>query len=696
MDNHKFYKINLNTEIQFLKGVGPKRGSVLNSFGIDTIQNLIRHFPRKYLDRTNIKHIKDLKIGEQAVIIGHIKSFGLKRLKRGKYFQLNIADETGRLSCIWFNAVSWIIDKFKVNDLVAVFGKIEFYKGLRIIHPEFDLLDQNSDALNTGRIIPIYPSSEKLKQSGLDSRGFRRLVLIALNKLNTIDDHYSDNFLKQESLLSINDAIHKAHSPENHDDLKKAYYRLKFDEYFFMQLALAINKNKIEKYNSKPIMELGPYVKDMYKNLGFELTSAQIRVLKEIRKDLSLNRPMNRLIQGDVGCGKTVVAMLTSAIVIAEKMQVAIMAPTEILAEQHYNSFQEYCKILNISCDLLISNIDAKNKKLIYENLELGNIQIIVGTHALFQKNVKFKNLGLVVVDEQHRFGVEQRKNLISKGTHVNVLAMTATPIPRTLTFAMHGDMDLSWIDEQPKNRIPIKTKIISKDKINIVYDLMKKEMDKGRFCFIVFPIIQESEKIDAKDAESAFNEFSTSIFKDYSLGFLHGKLQKDEKKVLMEKVNNNQIQCLVSTTVVEVGINNPNATIMVIENSERFGLTQLHQLRGRVGRGTFQSYCYLIERKKTLNANKRLKTLEKTLNGFEIADYDLKLRGPGEFFGTKQHGYMSNKLLDIANDSKIIYHARNLAFSLVDKDCNLNEHSKIKSKLINDYSSILEFSNIG
>ena len=696
MEKQNFYKVNLNTEIQFLKGVGPKRGFILNSFGIHTIKDLIRQFPRKYLDRTNRKKISDITIGEKTVIIARVLSFSTKKLKRGKYFQLNLSDDTGNLSCIWFNAVSWIIDKFQIGDLVAVFGKVEFYKGYKITHPEFDILDDKTEALNTGRIIPLYASSGKLKESGLDSRGFRRLILIALNKLNFIEDHFESEFCNQEALVSLNEAIMQAHNPETNESLTKAYYRLKFDEYFFLQISLAINKNKIEKYNSKSITEHGPYVKAMYNNLGFQLTNAQINVLKDIRKDLALERPMNRLIQGDVGCGKTVVAILTSAIVVAEGLQVAIMAPTEILAEQHYSSLYEYCNLLNIEYDLLISNLDKKKKDSIYKNLKSGKTKIVVGTHALFQEKVQFKDLGLVIVDEQHRFGVEQRKNLITKGEHVNILAMTATPIPRTLTFALLGDMDLSWIDEQPKNRIPIKTKIINKDKIDRVYNKMKKEMDKGRFCFIVFPIIKESEKIDAKDAESAYNDFSKQIFKDYRLGFLHGKLKKDEKKILMDNVNNDEIQCLVSTTVVEVGINNPNATIMVIENAERFGLTQLHQLRGRVGRGTHQSYCYLIERKKTSTANKRLKILEKTLNGFEIADWDLKLRGPGEFFGTKQHGYMSNKLLDIANDVKIIRHARNLAFSIVNKDSKLKKYNKIKNKLIEDYSSMLEFSNIG
>jgi len=696
LENQTFYNINLNTEIQYLKGVGPKRGTILKSFEISRIKDLLRHFPRKYLDRTNVKKINQIKIGEKVVVVGSVLSSGIKKTKKRNYFQLNISDESGNLSCIWFHGVSWMVDKFNVGDLVAAFGKIEFYKGYRIIHPEFDLIDDNKEALNTGRIIPIYPSNSKLKQAGLDSRGFRKLISLALNKIGHIEDHFDSKFCKQEALSSINDSIYQVHNPDSQEKLKKSYYRLKFDEYFFLQISLAINKSKIENFNGKTITELGPYVKKMYNNLGFELTNAQINVLKDIRKDLALKKPMNRLIQGDVGCGKTIVAMLTSAIVVASGAQVAIMAPTEILAEQHFDSFKEYSKVLNIECDLLISNLDSKKKESIYKELKSNKIKIIVGTHALFQKKVVFENLGLVIVDEQHRFGVEQRKNLIIKGEHVNILAMTATPIPRTLTFALHGDMDLSWIDEQPKNRIPIKTKIINKKNIDDIYSIMKNEMDKGRFCFIVFPIIQESEKIDAEDAESAYAEFSEKIFKNYNLGFLHGKLKKDEKKTLMNKVNNDEIQCLVSTTVVEVGINNTNATVMVIENAERFGLTQLHQLRGRVGRGIHQSYCYLIERKKSSIANKRLKILEKTLNGFEIADQDLKLRGPGEFFGTKQHGYMSNKLLDIANDGKIIRHARTIAFSIINNDSELKNHINLKNKLLEDYSSILKFVNIG
>ena len=690
------FTFNLNTEIQYLKGVGPRRGKVLNQFGIKNINDLIRHFPRKYLDRTNVKKINQIKIGEQAVIIGKVSSFGIKRMRRGKFFELTLLDESGHIKAIWFNGISWIVEKFSTNDVVAIFGKIEFYKGYRIIHPEFDILNKEDERLNTGRIIPLYSSNSILKKSGLDSRGFSRLIYNVFENIENINDHFENSFLNQESLMNILEAFKQVHFPKNKDTLQSALYRLKFEEYFFQQLVLAIHKYKIKSINAKKFDKLGEYAKKMYRNLEFQLTNAQIKVMREIRKDLSSNKPMNRLIQGDVGCGKTVVAMLTSAIIVGDNCQVAIMAPTEILAEQHYNSFVEYCDKLNISCELLVSNIKNKDKELIYNSIEKGKIQIIVGTHALIQESVKFKNLELVIIDEQHRFGVDQRKILINKGRNVNILAMTATPIPRTLTLALHGDMDISFIDEQPKNRIPIKTKIILPDDLDNIYNSIRKEMDNGRFCFIVYPIIKESEKLDLKDAETGYQKFKNEVFSNYKVGYLHGKLKKEEKSDLMKLVNNGEIQCLISTTVVEVGINNPNATIMLIENSERFGLTQLHQLRGRVGRGQFQSYCYLIKRKHGKVSDSRLHVLESTLNGFDIADEDLKLRGPGDFFGTQQHGYITNPLCNFTEDGPIIRHARNLAFTLIDIDADLNKNYNIKNKLIKDYKHMLEFVNIG
>ena len=361
MDNQ--FKIHLGTEIQYLQGVGPKRGKFLNSMGIHHVGDLLRNFPRKYLDRTNIKSINQIKINEKVVIIGTIESFGVKRLKKGKYFQLAVVDPTGFINCVWFHGISWIVEKFKIGDSIAIYGKVEFYKGYRIIHPEFDLLDGNDDPLNTGAIIPIYSTNNSLKQVSLDSRGIRRLIHKALGKIDITDDHFSPKFLKEEALYDYHKALYEAHHPTDQDTLKSAYYRLKFDEYFFLQLVLAMNKHQISNYKGKKFINLGDYAINMYKSLDFQLTTSQIKVMREIRKDLASNKPMNRLVQGDVGCGKTIIAMLTAAIIVGDQSQVAIMAPTEILAEQHYESFIEYCRELDISCELLVSNITDKKKK---------------------------------------------------------------------------------------------------------------------------------------------------------------------------------------------------------------------------------------------------------------------------------------------------------------------------------------------
>ena len=406
---------------------------------------------------------------------------------------------------------------------------------------------------------------------------------------------------------------------------------------------------------------------------------------------------MNRLIQGDVGCGKTIVSILAASIIVDNKCQVAIIAPTEILAEQHFKSFNSHFDNINVKCELLIGNVTKKNKEIICKDLKSGKINIIVGTHALIQENVDFDNLGLVVIDEQHKFGVEQRKKLITKGKNPNILAMTATPIPRTLAFTIHGDMEISWIDEMPKNRKDIKTQIIEEKNIISVYAHMREAMDNNEYCYIVFPIISESEKIDAKDAESAYFKLKDNEFKNYNLGFLHGKMKKEEKDILMKQFLEGKINCLISTTVVEVGIDNANATIMVIENAERFGLTQLHQLRGRVGRGSKESTCYLIQRKYTPSSFERLKIMERTKDGFEISEEDLKIRGPGDFFGTQQHGYIKLGLANFYSDIDIIKRARIKAFDIINKDPKLKsiENRLIKKEFLINYKDMLEFINI-
>ena len=692
--------LNLNTDIKFLKGVGPQRANILYQNNINTINDLIKYFPRRYLDRTNIQKISKVKIGETAVIVAKIKNFSIRRTKTKKYFQITAVDDFGHyINCIWFNSLSWITDKFKVGDRVAFFGKIEFYQNLRINHPEFDILDAEDDPINTGCIIPLYSSNNILKKVGLDSRGIRKLILRIFKDLDEkIIDFHSSPLIKSEGLISLYDALYKIHIPDNKDSIKNALYRLKFDQHFFLQLLKALSKQKREEVTNQSFPQLGFYTKSIYQSLNFNLTNAQIQVLKEVRADFKSKKPMNRLIQGDVGCGKTIVAVLAASIICDNKAQVAIMAPTEILAEQHYKTFKNHFSKYQIDCRILISNIKNNDKKNIKHDLKKGKINIIIGTHALLQEEVEFTNLGLAVIDEQHKFGVDQRKKLIEKGNNPNILAMTATPIPRTLAFTIHGDMEISWIDEMPMNRKKIKTQKVYSQDIDSVYSIMKKEMSKNNQCYIVYPIISESDKIDAKDAETAYIDLQKNNFSNYKLGFMHGKLKKEEKEILMKDFINGDINCLVSTTVVEVGIDNPNASIMVIENSERFGLTQLHQLRGRIGRGTIASKCFLIQRKKTLNADIRLDIMEKYTDGFKIADEDLKIRGPGDFFGVKQHGYIKSGLINFYEDGPIIKRARFQAFEIIKKDSKLlsSKNVLIKKEFLNSYKSMLEFINIG
>jgi len=460
---------------------------------------------------------------------------------------------------------------------------------------------------------------------------------------------------------------------------------------------MALKRQAKEENSGRVFSQRGKYEKDIFESLNFTLTNAQINVLKEIRSDLARRNPMNRLIQGDVGSGKTIVAVLAAAIVISHGSQVAIMAPTEILAEQHYSSFLQFCKPVNIKIALLTGNQKKVDKEKVYSELESGEIKLVVGTHALIQEGVVFQDLGMIIVDEQHRFGVEQRKALIDKGYSPEVLALTATPIPRTLAFTIHGDMHISIIDELPKNRLPIITKVVEPDRMDQVYDFMKKGMDAGQQCFVIYPIIEESEKMDCKASDTGFKNLSEKVFLDYKVGYIHGKMKKETRDKQMAAMANNEIQCLVATTVVEVGIDIPNATVMVIENADRFGLTQLHQLRGRIGRGNSQSYCVLVKNNKSAEAKHRLKVMEATSNGFKISDEDLKLRGPGEFFGTRQHGYIKSKIANFVEDGPIIRQTRKRAFEMVEYDpkLQLDKHQNIRKQFKENYRHMLEFVNI-
>ena len=693
-----YYQTNLETDITYLKGVGPQRGNALKKYGIENVGQLLYHFPRRYLDRTTIKYIRETKIGEEAVIIGKVESFGMKRARKRRYFQMLINDPTGYLNCVWFNSISWITDKFQIGDTVAVFGKLEFHNGFQIIHPEFDILEEGEDPVNTGKIISQYPSTAGLKAVGLDSRGFRKIIHTALEQISCeVNDYFTPEFRSEEGLHILQMALDQIHNPEDNNTLKTAIYRLKYDEHFFLQLLMALKKYAHEENIGRVFSKRGKYEKDIYDSLNFTLTEAQIRVLREIRSDLARNKPMNRLIQGDVGSGKTIVAILSAAIVISHGVQAAVMAPTEILAEQHYHSFLKICEPAGIRIEILTGNLKKMERKKIINDLESGEIQLVVGTHALIQEEVNFKDLGLIIVDEQHRFGVQQRKDLINKSYFPEVLALTATPIPRTLAFTIHGDMEISIIDELPQNRLPIITKVIKPGNTEKVYDFMKKEMNAKRQCFVIYPIIEESEKMDWKAADTGFKHLSQKVFQDYSIGYIHGKMKKEERDAQMEAMAENKIQCLVATTVVEVGIDIPNATIMVIENAERFGLTQLHQLRGRIGRGTEQSYCILIQHGETPDSIHRLKVMESTSNGFKISDEDLKLRGPGEFFGTRQHGYIKSRIANFIEDGPIIRQARKRAFEMVyvDPKLQMDKHQSIRKQFKENYRHMLEFVNI-
>jgi ATP-dependent DNA helicase RecG len=689
----------LDTEITYLKGVGSVRGKLLNEIGISTVRELLQYYPRKFLDRTNIKPINHLKIGEEAVVIGRVQSFGLRKTRRRNFFQIILNDGSGQLQCNWFNGISWISDKFSVNQKVAVFGKIDFYKGFTISHPEHDILDENEDPTNTGKIIAQYSSSASLKSAGLDSRGFRNIITNALlHGGRELSDHFINDFRAEIGLTSYGEAIHSIHQPENGEKLTNAIYRLKFDELFFLQILMAKKKAYTKKEISTAYPEIGNYTRNIYEKLPFNLTDAQIKAMREVRKDLGQPHQMNRLIQGDVGCGKTVVALLSSTIVADNGGQIAVLAPTEILARQHYKSIKELGDLVGLKVELLLGGKKGDERESLLQKVKNGEIQLLIGTHALIQPDIEFKNLGLVVIDEQHRFGVEQRKALLEKGNHPHILAMTATPIPRTLAITYHGDMDVTVIDQLPGNRQPVKTFVVTSDQQERIYNFLRKEVKDGSQCFIVYPIIEESEKLDLKAADTEYKKLSKDIFPEFDIGYIHGKIKSEDRDLKMEAFKKNELQILVATTVIEVGIDIPNATVIVIENADRFGLAQLHQLRGRIGRGDKPGYCILIPGKNDGFISERLKIMESTSDGFEIADEDLRLRGPGDFFGTKQHGYMKLKIADIARDGKIARLARQYAFRVIENDPGLSNpiHSGIMNKFKTEYAHMYAYLQTG
>jgi ATP-dependent DNA helicase RecG len=690
-------EINFSTSLQYIKNVGPTRAKVLSEIGLEYSEDLLYYFPRRHLDRTTVTAISLLKKDMVTTIVGKVETCGERKTRKGKLFQAVLSDGTGFLTLLWFNGVPYIKKSIKIGDQFAVHGKIEFYNGLQIVHPEYDKLNIDDDPLNTGSVIPLYPLTQELQKAGIENRFFRKIIRRMLKEINNIPDFFPPKFLQKHKLVSRYEALHWIHFADKEKDVKRAIYRLKFDEHFFLQLLMALKKESNSRVGTKPLNKTGPHIKLIYDQLNFELTDAQNRVLKEIRTDLGKPITMNRLLQGDVGSGKTIVAVLAAAIAIGNNVQIAVMAPTEILVRQHYESFKKFSEIGKITCAILVGNTKEGERKKVIDALKTGRIDLIVGTHALIQKDIEFKNLGLVIIDEQHRFGVVQRGDLVEKGLNPHFLAMTATPIPRTLAVTYHGDMDLSIIDELPKHRKPVITKKIGPERLKNVYNFMNNEVSKGRQCMIVYPLVEETEKSDLAAAVEAYETLSRTAFTNVNVGLIHGRMKKEEKDNIMNEFSDNRIQILVSTTVIEVGIDVPNATVMLVEHADRFGLIQLHQLRGRVGRGSEKSYCIFVQRDITENSRKRLDIMERTNDGFVISDEDLKLRGPGEFFGIRQSGFFKYKIADLVMDGPIIKSARKAAFNMVAKDPHLRNRSfiELRRHFLKKYQHMLDFVNI-
>ncbi|RED49419.1 ATP-dependent DNA helicase RecG [Seonamhaeicola aphaedonensis] len=691
----------LQTPIDYLKGVGPNRADLLKKeLGIHTYQDLLNLFPNRYIDRTRYYKINQIQQSNAEIqVVGVITGFKEIAQKRGKRLVATFQDDTGTMELVWFRGQKWIRESLKLNTPYVIFGKTNWFNSkFSMPHPDIETTEDHKKSLSSG-IQPIYPSTEKLSNKGISNRVVSKIVQqLFLETKGKFSETLSPFLLSELHLISKSEALLNIHFPKSQELLSKAQLRLKFEELFFIQLQLIL-KNLIHKSKIKghSFEKVGNYFNTFYNEyLPFKLTNAQKRVLKEIRADLGSNAQMNRLLQGDVGSGKTIVAFMSMLIALDNGFQACLMAPTEILSAQHYNGLLEWCKTLNINIEILTGSTKTSIRDKIHKSLENGDLQILIGTHALLEDKVKFKNLGLAIIDEQHRFGVAQRSKLWHKNiSPPHILVMTATPIPRTLAMSVYGDLDISIIDELPPGRKEIKTvHRYDKNRLN-VFRFIKDEIKKGRQIYIVYPLIKESETMDYKDLMDGYESISRDFpLPYYQISIVHGKMKPTDKDYEMQRFINGDTQIMVATTVIEVGVNVPNASVMIIESAERFGLSQLHQLRGRVGRGAEQSYCILMTSHKLTNDSKtRLDTMVRTNDGFEIAEVDLKLRGPGDIMGTQQSGVLNLRIADIVKDKDILQKARYYAKAVLTKDPTLT--SIENHKILNTYKAMSKFKNI-
>ncbi len=707
----------LETPVRYLKGVGPKKAKVISGLGINTIEDLLYYFPRRYEDRTNLSPISALKQGELQTVKARVLTKNERQSMRRRGFsilEVVVGDDSGKIFCVWFNQ-PYLADYFKPGIPLILYGKVESYAGrLQMSSPEFEILDGDSDDnLSSARIVPVYSLP-----AGITQRSWRQLVKQSLDEcLPTMQDFLSYELRLRNGLLNLAKSIVNIHFPQDRELQQQAYQRLSFEEFFIFQLPLALRKSRRKEKDGIVHKIEEAAVADFIAHLPFELTAAQKNVLAEIKTDMASPRPMQRLLQGDVGSGKTVVATIASLIAVQAGYQVAFMVPTEILARQHYEKISRQMSRVRrenrlsnaesgtdsrrkkrLKVSLLTSSLEKKEKAQAYAQITAGKVDLVIGTHALLEEKVKFRKLSLVIIDEQHKFGVAQRALLPAKGTNPDVLIMTATPIPRTLAITLYGDLDISVINELPPGRLPVETILFNEEEMQRAYGLAKEQLKQGHQVYIIYPVIEESYALDIAGARKMYEELKSKEFKEFRLGLVHGRLKQKEQDRIMAGFKNREIDLLVSTTVLEVGIDIPSATCMLVAHAERFGLSQLHQLRGRIGRGSAKSFCILVSDSSTPESRRRLEAMVRYSDGFRIAEEDLRIRGPGEFFGSRQHGLSELRIGNPLSQMQLLKKAREEALKLVSADPNfeLKQNEPVKRRLLTRFPEYQDLIMVG